>query len=91
MNLEEAKSIRNAERFPAIDLSEKMTDWLIAEIEKLKADNKRLAAEDVALRDVLDAAVDYVNTVNDEYAERDDKDLAHDELCEAVANYKESK
>ena len=41
-----------------------------------------------AIQDVLNAAVDYVNTVNDEYAERDDKDLAHDELCEAVAIYK---
>ena len=52
-----------------------------------RADNKHLAAENVALRDVLDAAIDYVNTVNNEYAERDDKDLAHDELCEAVAIY----
>ena len=50
---------------------------------------RRFAAENVALRDVLDAAVDYVNTVNNEYAERDDKDLAHDELCEAVAIYNE--
>ena len=36
MNLEEIKEYRDAERFPAVSLNDKLLDWLIAEVERLE-------------------------------------------------------